>query len=185
MLTFNFDPFPELETERLRLRRMREEDTPDLFLIRSDRENMRFLARPLLASQEEARKLFETIEEGIAKNEHISWGICLKSDDRVIGTIGYYRMKPEHYRAEVGYVLHRDFQGRGVMSEALTAVLGHGFKQMKLHSIEAVTDPLNEASQTLLRKHGFVKEAHFRENFYFEGRFLDSVHYSLLNSFTG
>lgn len=180
MLTFNFDPFPELETARLRLRRITGEDTPDLFIIRSDRENMRFLARPLITSLDEARKLLETIDTGLRNNEHISWGITLKADDRVVGTIGYYRIKPEHYRAEIGYALHRDFQGRGVMSEALAAVLDYGFRQMKLHSIEAVTDPRNEASQKLLKRHEFVKEAHFRENFYFDGEFLDSVHFSLL-----
>lgn len=180
MLTLSFDPFPELDTERLQLRRMTEDDTHDLFLIRSDSENMRFLARPLVTSHDEARKLLETIDTGIKNNDHISWGIKFKGEKRLVGTIGYYRMKPEHYRGEVGYVLHHEFQGQGLMSEALKTVLDYGFGQMKLHSIEAVTDPRNLASQSLLLRHGFVREAHFRENFHFNGEFLDSVHYSLL-----
>jgi ribosomal-protein-alanine N-acetyltransferase len=65
------------------------------------------------------------------------------------------------------------------MKEALTAVINYGFTQLKLHSIEAVIDPNNTASENVLLRNGFIKEAHFRENFLHKGEFLDSVHYAL------
>jgi ribosomal-protein-alanine N-acetyltransferase len=52
---------------------------------------------------------------------------------------------------------------------------------MKLHSIEAIIDPANISSEKVLQKNGFVKEAHLRENDFFNGRFLDTVIYSSLN----
>jgi len=51
---------------------------------------------------------------------------------------------------------------------------------MKLHSIEANVNPLNEKSKKVLERVGFKKEAYFRENYLFDGKFLDSVIYSLL-----
>jgi ribosomal-protein-alanine N-acetyltransferase len=94
--------------------------------------------------------------------------------------IGFYRMKPENYRAEVGYILSADFHGQGVITEALERVIQFGFEEMKLNSIEAVIDPENFGSEKVLLKNNFVKEGHFKEHAFFEGKFLDSVFYSLL-----
>jgi [ribosomal protein S5]-alanine N-acetyltransferase len=69
----------------------------------------------------------------------------------------------------------------GIVSEALKKVVEYGFNEMKLHSIEAILDPKNRGSEKVLLKNGFVKEGHFIENEYYEGRFLDSMVYSLLN----
>jgi ribosomal-protein-alanine N-acetyltransferase len=55
-----------------------------------------------------------------------------------------------------------------------------GFKEMNLHSIEANVNPLNERSQKVLERVGFKREAYFRENYLFDGKFLDSVIFSLL-----
>jgi ribosomal-protein-alanine N-acetyltransferase len=52
---------------------------------------------------------------------------------------------------------------------------------MKLHSIEAIIDPENHGSAKVLEKNGFVKEAHLKEYEFFEGRFLDTVIYSIIN----
>lgn len=52
---------------------------------------------------------------------------------------------------------------------------------MKLHSIEAMIDPKNHGSARVLEKNNFVKVAHLKENEFYEGRFLDTVIYSLLN----
>ena len=97
-----------------------------------------------------------------------------------MGTIGYYRTTPEHYRAEIGYLLASKLHRKGLMQEALGVVLSYGFENMQLHSVEANTNPANLASQRLLEKFGFVREAYFRENYFFDGKFLDSAIYSLI-----
>ena len=68
------------------------------------------------------------------------------------------------------------------MSEAIEKVIQFGFNNMKLHSIEANINPDNLASAQLLKKFKFVKEAYFKENYFFNGKFLDSEIYSLLHS---
>ncbi|MBP6649301.1 MAG: GNAT family N-acetyltransferase, partial [Bacteroidia bacterium] len=78
--------------------------------------------------------------------------------------------------------LHPDYQKQGIMAEALLKVLDYGFKTMKLHSVEANVNPENAGSINLLEKSGFVREAYFRENYYYDGKFLDSAIYSLLTN---
>ena len=109
----------------------------------------------------------------------IAWAITMKDDrDRLIGTIGFHRLIKEHFRAEIGYILHPDHWRKGIMGEALEAVVAYGYTEMGLHSIEANTDPLNTASNALLKKHGFLQEGLLIENFFRDGRFLDTAIWS-------
>ncbi len=98
----------------------------------------------------------------------------------MIGIIGQYRVKWEHFRSEVGYMLLPEYNGKGIATEALALVVRYGFEYMQMHSLEAIIDPMNGASARVLEKNGFVREAHIRENEYYNGRFLDTVIYSLL-----
>ncbi|WP_338869353.1 GNAT family protein [Spirosoma sp. SC4-14] len=180
MLIVNLNPFPELTTERLRLRQILLEDENDFFALRSNPEIMRFIPRPIARTVADAAQLILNINNGIRQNEHITWGISQKSDPKIIGTIGYVRMAKQHYRAEVGYLLSNDYRGKGIMQEALQAVIDYGFQVMKLHSIEGVIDPANTTSARVLERAGFMKEAHFKENQFYNDCFHDTVHYSLL-----
>jgi ribosomal-protein-alanine N-acetyltransferase len=181
MLTINFSPFPILETERLILRRVLPSDVKEMFELRSNPETMKYIPRPLLTNHEEALAHIQMMEDKIETNEGINWAITLKGDDTMLGVIGHYRIKPEHYRAEVGYMILPEYHGKGITTEAVQCVVDYGFNTMQLHSIEGVIDPENEASQRVLQKCGFVKEAHFKENEYFDGKFIDAVVYSKLN----
>jgi len=68
------------------------------------------------------------------------------------------------------------------MQEAFSEVVNYGFKVMKLHSIEANVNPANEASIKLLEKNNFIREAYYEENYYYNGKFLDTAIYSLLTT---
>ena len=181
MLTINFDPFPNLETERLLLRRVDSNDIKEIFALRSNPETMKYIPRPLVKTDEEALAHIAMIDGKIDSNEGINWAITLKNNPKLIGIIGHYMIKPEHYRAEIGYMLLPEYHGKGIVSEAVKEVVKYGFEVMKLHSIEAVLDPENYGSAKVLEKNGFVKEAHLKENGFFEGRFLDTLIYSILN----
>lgn len=181
MLTINFSPFPILETERLTLRRVLPSDVKEMFELRSNPETMKYIPRPLLTNHEEALAHIQMMEDKIETNEGINWAITIKGDDKMLGVIGHYRIKPEHYRAEVGYMILPEYHGKGITTEAVQCVVDYGFNTMQLHSIEGVIDPENEASQRVLQKCGFVKEAHFKENEFYDGKFIDAVVYSKLN----
>ncbi len=181
MLEINFLPFQILQTERLILRRVDKEDVREIFALRSDQEVMKYIPRPLLKTEEEAIAHITAIDEKIDSNEGINWAITQKGNPKLIGIIGHYRLKLEHFRSEIGYMLLPEYQGKGIISEALKEVINYGFEVMKLHSIEAIIDPENIASEKVLKKNGFLKEAHFKENEYYQGRFIDTAVYSILN----
>jgi ribosomal-protein-alanine N-acetyltransferase len=181
MLNTNFNPFPQLSTDRLRLRQVNKEDANEIFILRSDERVMKFIDRPRAKSIDDALQLIQKINDALSNNDGINWAITLKSDLKLIGTIGYWRIIKENYRAEIGYLLHPDYHKKGIMQEVFTTVIDYGFTTMKLHSIEANVNPDNAASIKLLERNKFTREAYMKENLFYDGKFLDSAIYSLLN----
>lgn len=184
MLSLSFNPFPRITTARLELKQITEGDASALFRLRSDENLMRYIDRPRAANLNDALELIRRIDNDLEKNDGLTWGIFLKQDAGagLIGTIGFWRIEKNNYRAEIGYMLDSAHHRKGLMQEAMTAVLDFGFDNLQFHSVQANVNPGNDASAAMLEKNGFVKEGYFRENFFFNGRFLDSVIYSLLKS---
>ena len=180
MLTINFQPFPNLESERLVFRRLKDSDAPEVFKIRSNSERMKFIPRPILQNEEEALAMIQMMNAKIDENTDINWGVCLKNSDKIIGFMGFYRVQPESYRTEIGYMILPEYDGKGYVSEAVTTMLNYAFNTVGFHSVEAVIDPNNFGSARVLEKNGFRKEAHFIENFFWNNEFIDSVHYGIL-----
>ena len=183
MIELNFLPFPELRTERLLLRRLKISDAPILFFLRSDSRVMEFITRPAATSIKEVEDFINSINSFIDEGKSILWAICLlDKPEEIIGTACIWNIVPENYRAETGYVLHPDHWRKGIMKETLKKVMEYVFDVMKLHSIEARLDPANIASAAVLESTGFVKEGHFKEDIFYEGKFLDTAVYSCVNS---
>ena len=151
MLEINFAPFPEIKTERLLLRCIKKSDAPELLFLRSDETVMQYIDREKTKSLEEAEAFVQKITDSLLANEGILWAISLQEDPEIlIGTMGFWRLIKQHYRAEVGYMLHPAHWNKGITQEALQAVIHYGFNAMKLHSIEAHINPENTASGKLL-----------------------------------
>ncbi len=180
MLTINFHPFKNLETERLLLRRISSDDVNEILELRGNPITMKFIPKPLVTNSAEALEHFKLIDNKIVNNEGINWAITLKGNSKLIGIIGHYRIKPENYRCEIGYMILPKYNGQGITTEAIKVVLEYGFDNLQMHSIEAIIDPENYASERVLQKNGFLKEAHFLENEFYNGTFRDTVIYSLL-----
>ena len=180
MLTFNFSPFPILDTERMQLRRITKDDVNELFRLRSDKKITEYLDRDPPKDMSEIFEWLKKADDEIDQNRGISWGMYLKGEPKLIGSIGLWRTVPEHHFAEIGYSMLNEHQRKGLMFEAMIAALKYGFNVMQLHRVEANINPLNIPSQKILEKAGFVKEAHFVENYFYNGKFSDSGIYSLL-----
>lgn len=164
------------------LRQITAADVNEIFALRSNVEVMKYVARPLCRNLDDAMALIDMIEKKLRTNEGINWAITLKGNNILIGFIGHYRIKWEHFRSEIGYMISPNFQGKGIVTEAVKLVVDYGFNEMNMHSLEAVIDPKNTASSRVLEKNKFIKEAHHKENEFFDGRFLDSIIYSLLDT---
>jgi [ribosomal protein S5]-alanine N-acetyltransferase len=180
MLNINFNPFPNLETERLQLRRLTNTDVENIISLRGNPETMEFIPRPLIETREAAIAHLKIIDDNIENNTAINWGVNLKESNDFIGFMGIYRIQPENFRAEIGYMILPKYSGKGFTTEAIKAILTYAFDALQFHSIEGVIAPENRASERVLQKNGFVKEAHFIENEFAIGKFWDGVVYSLL-----
>lgn len=143
---------------------------------------MRFIPRPVAKTIEDAEKVVDLVTEAITNLAGINWGIHLKEKTQLIGMIGYVKIHKDNARAEVGYVLHRDHHSKGIIHEALQAVINYGFNNMKLNSIEAVINPENSRSIKTIEKMNFVREGHLREYTFHNDKFSDALIYSKLKS---
>jgi [ribosomal protein S5]-alanine N-acetyltransferase len=177
-----FDKFPVLTGEGLLFRELTKIDALDLFQIRSNAQVMKYMDSLCMKSLNEAKTLISNIHLQYRQHMGITWGIVDPSDNKLIGTFGFWRIIHQHCRAEIGYSLHPDYWGKGIMTKAFKILLEFGFDKLQLHSIEANVNPGNLASIRLLERIGFRKEAHFKENFLFNKQFTDSAIYCLLES---
>lgn len=180
MLQLNFSPFPILESERLHFRRLTDADAPEIFALRSNPEIMKYIPRPLATTIEDALAHIKLINEKIDENIDINWAVTEKGNDKCIGLMGFYRTQPENFRTEIGYMITPEHKGKGYVTEAVKTLLDFAFNTLNFHSIEAVIDSRHMTSERVLQKNGFEKEAHFKENFFYNNEFTDTVIYSLL-----
>lgn len=183
MLQVNFTPFPALYTERLLLRRICKEDILQLLALRSNDTVMKYIDKEYAGSLAEAQEFFQKVDDNVEKNDGILWAIATRENPGfLIGYIGFWRLMKDHYRAETGYMLLPEFWNKGIMKEAMEKTLEYGFTIMRLHSVEGRINPGNIASAALLKSTGFIKEAYFKEDFFFKGKFGDTEVYSRLEN---
>lgn len=179
-MMFCFQPFPNLESKRLSFRKLSNDDVKEVFELRSNPDTMKFIPKPLLSNFEEALKHIKMINDSIDANTDINWAVTEKGNNKCIGIIGFHRTQPEHYRTELGYMITPEYWGKGYVTEGVKTILNYAFNELNFHSVEAVIDSRHTASEKVLLKCGFSKEAHFKENFYYNNEFTDTVIYSLL-----
>jgi ribosomal-protein-alanine N-acetyltransferase len=177
-----FQSFPILTTKRLILRPYLNKDARALWELRNNDIAMEFVDSARPKEVNDALKMIENTHSDFEQKLGINWAITEKGKDEMIGYFGYWRLIKEHVRAEIGYLLHPDYWRKGIMSEAMNATFEFGFKEFHLHSLEANVNIDNVRSVGILKKFGFQKEAYFRENYFHDGKFLDSLIYCLLES---
>jgi [ribosomal protein S5]-alanine N-acetyltransferase len=176
-----FADLPELETERLLLCRMRLDDAEAMFAYASDPEVTCYVTWDTHCSIEDSRNFLRFATEGYERGDFGGWGVVLKDDGAFVGTCGVDAgYAPEHARAELGYVLSREHWGRGLMPEAVRAVIAFGFESMGLNRIQARCIAENIASTRVMEKAGMTYEGTLRESEFIKGAYRDMKLYSIL-----
>ena len=173
---------PILETERLIIRRLRMEDAPAILEILSNDDTVRYWGRPKMTQLETAEQYTRENLDWMEQGNCLYWGVDERGTGKMIGTCALLRLDLDNHRAEVGYLLHRDWWCKGIMSEAMRRVIDYAFVEMKLHRLEADTDPDNDASIRLLERFGFEREGVFRDRWCVGGKWSDSLMLGLLSN---
>ena len=170
-----------VESERLIVRPVEEADLQALMIVNGNDETTRFLPYASWRSLADGRAWFERMSLMGARGESIQYVVTERTSALAIGTCLLFRYEQSSARAELGYVLGRGYWGRGLMREALVAVISCAFGPYGLRRLEAEVDPLNQASSRLLQGLGFTREGQLRKRWVDKGVAHDTVIYGLLS----
>jgi [ribosomal protein S5]-alanine N-acetyltransferase len=151
-------PFPELLTTRLRLRRFEPRDVDGLHTCFGDPEAMRYWTFPACSTKTETARWVRILGKTTSPHEYLAWAVADKRSDRCIGMAIYHHREARNHRLEIGYILAKAQRGRGLMAEALQALLTHCFEKLGVHRVDALIHPDNAASMRLVESLGFRPE---------------------------
>ncbi len=177
-----FENIPTLKTERLVLKQIDLSDAPALFSIKSDAEGTSKYGREPHKNLEETKRWVKQLITNFKEKESLAWSIHLQDTDEAIGLVTLWNLDPESFVGELGYELHRNYWRRGIMFDALKAVIDWLMRETPLNRIEACPIKENIPSVKMLEKLGFKYEGNLRERIYFHGRFWDQYYFSMLKS---
>jgi len=147
--------FSNLTTERLFLRELQAGDAEEIFRLRTDENVNQFLGRKKAATMDDAHNFIRMIQSNSANEEGVFWALTLIGETKLIGTIVYYNIDWTNCSAEIGYEMLPEYQGKGLMTEALKKIIKFGFEELKFKIITAEPIERNEKSIRLLEKLGF------------------------------
>lgn len=159
----------EFHTDRLHIRALTNVDAVALFNLRNNPLVNLYIARTPPADVKEVEQFIHDRNTDITNGKLMYWALSLRNDPRLIGTSCLWHFNTSLNSAEVGYELHPDHHGKGIMTEVLSTILTFGFNTLKLNHIEAFTQKGNAASRKLLERFGFSidpsrRDEHVPEN---------------------
>lgn len=169
-----------IETERLKLKALSEDDAKSLFEIFSDPVVMKYWNTEPWNSIEQAKCFITRSAEAMNSNSELTLGIYLKGTEKLLGKIMLFNYKKESKRAELGFGVSRHFWGKGIVFEAASALIDYAFTTLHLRRIEAEIDPDNISSGKALERLGFEKEGLLKQRWEISGVVSDSAIYGLL-----
>ncbi len=170
MAKFDFAETPTLETDRLVLRRILDADRRDWLAVFRSPDALDYLIdfdQP--PREEDMDEIVGWAERIFVAKTGIRWAITLKPSDQMIGSCGFHVYDTRNQKLEIGYELHSAYWRRGIMTEAVAAVLRFCFERLEAHRVEADVTEGNVASAALLKKLGFTLEGVWRERIYWRG----------------
>ncbi len=165
------DP-PNIRTERLVLRKMRKKDAADMYEYAKRSDVTEYLLWDPHQSEDYTYRYLSYIQSRYRAGDFYDWAITLAEGGKMIGTVGFTRLNIDSNSAEVGYVLNPVCWGRGIASEAVSAVMRFGFCELNLHRIEARYMLGNDRSRRVMDKLGMQFEGVGRDSMFVKGRYV-------------
>jgi ribosomal-protein-alanine N-acetyltransferase len=165
--------FPSLSTERLTLRAPTLADAAAFRAVLSVPDVTRFSNWPDAPTKAQGERSLRWMSKLHASGKGCAWIIEHRDSRTVVGAIRFNRFEKKWKSGEIGYELHPDFWGKGLMTEAVHVAVRCGHQTFGLNRIEAWTLPGNPASDRVLEKSGFRYEGTLRQKAWFKGAYHD------------
>ena len=153
-----FSEVPHLETARLVLKRLEDEDAPSLDELCHSEAVYRYLPTYLFEQQfDDAHEAIDQMYKGLfERKESIIMGIFLKEGMRFCGLAEFYGFRDDAHKISMGYRLLERFWGQGIASEAVALMIAYLYDETDIELITASTMVENRASATVLEKNDFI-----------------------------
>jgi ribosomal-protein-alanine N-acetyltransferase len=146
-----------IETDRLELRLLKDEDIPSLHSIFSDAETMEYYPAPF--SYEKTQNWVKRNQKRYEEDGYGLWAVCLKENGEVIGDCGLVKQQVDgNTEVEIGYHINKKYWLKGFASEAAKACKDYGHNKLGLNKLISIIDPMNIPSKRVVEKIGFSKE---------------------------
>ncbi len=173
-----------IETERLLLRRFTVDDAEAMYgNWASDREVTKYLTWPAHAGVDVSKAVLEDWVSSYPRKNYYQWAIVLKEHGSdPIGSIGAVRMDDDIAMVHIGYCLGKNWWHRGIMSEALKAVMDFFFDRVGANRVESRHDPRNPHSGMVMKKCGMQYEGTMRSSDRNNQGVCDASWYALLRT---
>lgn len=170
-----------IETERLILRRAAAADAEAMYRNwASDPEVTRFLTWPAYTSVDTAHYILDLWGKEYEKPDFYQWMIVPKELGEPIGSISVVRQREDIGEAEIGYCIGRNWWHRGIMSEALAAVIKYLFEEVGMNRVAARHDSNNPHSGGVMKKCGMKYEGTTRQSDRNNQGICDAAQYAIL-----
>lgn len=157
-MILDFKHFPKLQTDRLILRNIENTDADLIHKLRSDETVNAFVGRDNSSTLGEAKEYILKIQNLVEQNKCIYWIITFKENNNMIGSICLWNFDLENEIVEIGYEMLTEFQGKGIMSEAIKKIIEYAFEEIQAKIITAFPSSDNVNSVAMLKKMNFEFE---------------------------
>jgi len=170
-----------IETERMILRKFRYEDDDAMLKYWIADENIQSMySEPVYSTKEEVKELLDKYIGNYENENYYRWAIILKENMECVGQIAYFMTDDKNHFGEIEYCIGSEFQCRGLMTEAVKAVMDYGFNKINLHKVQICHKSINIPSKRVIEKCGLHYDGNLRDYFYMDGRYVDRLYYSML-----
>ncbi len=168
-----------INTKRLLLRHLTQDDAAELFVYRSKAEVYRYQQFHPLTVEDAKAFISRTAEAPGIIDSWYQLGIIIRQTNEFIGDMGIYFLPPEARQTELGITLKPHQQMHGYATEALSSLIDYLFRELGVQRIICSVDPRNGRSIKLMERIGFRQEAHFRKSLFQDNEWQDDLIFAL------
>lgn len=174
----------EIKTERLLLRRFKLSDAEDMFNNwANDSDVTKYLMWQPHGSIEVTKQILNDWVNSYSDDGCYNWAIVLKENgETLVGSISVVSKNDEAQSVHIGYCMGKAWWHRGIMTEALTAVIKFFFERVGVNRVEARHDPRNPHSGGVMKKSGMKYEGTLRQADKNNTGICDACYYGILRS---
>lgn len=170
----------EIQTKRLKLRKMKLSDSASLFNIWSDPEVTKFMNINSFTDESQAVEMIKILNNLSLESKAIRYSIIELESNRIIGSCGYNSIDSSNAKAEIGYDISKDYWGKGYAPDTIQSLMDYAFNTLNFNRIEAKVEPENNNSIRVLQKLNYTFEGTMRKCEMSKGKFIDLSIFSKL-----